>query len=262
VNNPTAEYAAGHTTYLLLPAYNEEEGLEKLLDRLKRIAIAYRLDLRLIIVDDGSTDHTQVVIRSFLDSLPIEIQTFPENRGVAEVFRVGFQRVLACARDDDYCVTMDSDNTQNPYYILDLLGALDAGADIVIASRFAPGGGMRKAPWVRTLLSFGVAYLLRVFVAVPGIKDYSTFFRGLRVSLLRRVFARHGDSTIKGHGFACMARFLILSGELAKDIREVPLTLRYDLKEGGSGMRIWRTMRGYLGILRDHGRWPRPGAGR
>jgi dolichol-phosphate mannosyltransferase len=245
--------------YLLLPAYNEEEGLEKLLDRVKRVGSAYRLDLRLIVVDDGSTDHTEVVIRSFLDTLPIEIAAFPSNRGVAEVFRLGFHRVLEVARDDDYCITMDSDNTQNPYYILDLLAALDAGAEIAIASRFVPGGGMRRAPWFRTLLSYGVAHLLRAFVGLPGVRDYSTFFRGFRVGLLRKVFARHGEATIQGHGFACMARFLIIAGELATAIREVPLILRYDLKEGGSGMRIWRTMRGYVGILRDHGRWPNRG---
>jgi hypothetical protein len=62
--SPDAEYARGRIVYLLLPAYNEEEGLEKLLGRLKRIATAYRLELRVLIVDDGSADHTQVVIRS------------------------------------------------------------------------------------------------------------------------------------------------------------------------------------------------------
>jgi len=258
--SPDAEYARGRTLYLLLPAYNEEEGLEKLLSRLERIATAYRLELRVIIVDDGSTDHTQVVIRSFLDVLPIEVMPFHANRGVAEVFSIGFRRVLECARDHDYCITMDSDNTQNPYYILDLVAALDSGAEIAIASRFAPGGGMRQTPWLRTMLSYGVAYLLRVFVGLPGVKDYSTFFRGFRVGLLRQVFARHGDAAIQGHGFACMARFLILAGQEATDIREVPLILRYDLKEGGSGMRIWRTIRGYLGILRDYGRWPPRGS--
>jgi dolichol-phosphate mannosyltransferase len=260
VASPDAEYARGRIVYLLLPAYNEEEGLEKLLGRLERIATAYRLDLHILIVDDGSTDHTQIVIRSFLDVLSIEVEAFRANRGVAEVFSVGFRRVLESAHDHDYCITMDSDNTQNPYYILDLVTALDSGAEIAIASRFAPGGGMRKAPRLRALLSYGVAYLLRVFVGLPGIKDYSTFFRGYRVGLLRQVFARHGGAAIQGHGFACMARFLILAAEQATDIREVPLILRYDLKEGGSGMRIWRTIRGYLRILRDHGRWPPRGS--
>lgn len=245
--------AEGRRVYVLLPAFNEEEGLEKLLGRLRRISVAYGLDLRPLIVDDGSTDHTQQVIYSFREDLPIEIEHFAKNRGVGEVFLVGFRRVLASARDEDYCVTMDSDNTQNPYYMLDLLRELDAGADIVIASRFAPGGEMRRTPLVRTMLSYGVAFLLKTFVGLPGVQDYSTFYRGFRVGLLRRVFERYGDACIQGHGFACMARFLILSGVLARGIREVPFVLRYDLKEGGSGMRIRKTIVGYLGILRDHG---------
>ena len=242
--------------YVLLPAYNEEEGLEKLLSRLARIANSNQLSLYLCIVNDGSHDHTDQVIDSFRSVLPIHVERFPQNRGVAEVFRVGFRWVLAAALDEDLCVTMDSDNTQNPYYILDLVRELQRGADVVIASRFAPGGSMRGAPLLRSLLSHAVARLLRTFVGLPGVRDYSTFYRGFRVGLLRAVFQRWGESAVQGHGFACMARFLILAGGLAHDIREVPFTLRYDLKEGGSGMRIFKTMRGYLGVLAEHGRWP------
>jgi dolichol-phosphate mannosyltransferase len=115
---------------------------------------------------------------------------------------------------------------------------------------------MRGAPLLRSLLSHAVARLLRTFVGLPGVRDYSTFYRGFRVGLLRAVFARWGEDAVKGHGFACMARFLILAGGMAREIREVPFTLRYDLKEGGSGMRIFRTMRGYVGVLAEHGRWP------
>lgn len=243
-------------TYVLLPAYNEEEGLEKLLARLDRINTAHQLSLCVLIVDDGSRDHTTLVIDSFKDALPIHVERFPENRGVSEVFRVGFRWVLTVAQDGDACITMDSDNTQNPYYILDLLREMNEGADLVIASRFAPGGAMRGAPPIRSLLSHGVAGLLRVFINLPHVRDYSTFYRGFRVELLRKVFARWGDDAIRGHGFACMARFLILAAREAHDVREVPFVLRYDLKEGGSGMRILRTIRGYLGLLVELGSWP------
>jgi dolichol-phosphate mannosyltransferase len=112
---------------------------------------------------------------------------------------------------------------------------------------------------VRTALSYGVAFLLRTFVGLAGVRDYSTFFRGFRVGTLRQAFDRYGDACIQGHGFACMARFLIQVGVLARDVREVPFVLRYDLKEGGSGLRIRKTMKGYLGVLWDHGHWPGKG---
>lgn len=240
--------------YILLPAYNEEEGLEHLLDRIKRIGESLSLKYKVIIVNDGSTDRTALVIRSYSKAMPIETIDFAQNRGIAAVFSAGFKKVSALAGDDDICVTMDSDNTQSPYVMLDMLKVMDVahGADIVIASRFAKGGGMVGAPFVRKILSIGVSHILRNVIALKGVKDYSTFYRSYRVGLIKKAFAKYGDDLIKGHGFSAMARLLIKLGDLTDRIREIPVVLRYDLKEGGSHMRIGSTIKGYLGILWEH----------
>src|SRR5262249_23191470 len=132
--------------HIVLPAYNEEEGLEKLLERIRRIARANAIDYRLLIINDGSRDHTAQVVQSFASDMPIDLVSFATNAGVTEVFRTGFRRVCAEAGDEDICITMDADNTQNPYVILDVLKKLQNGCDLVVASRFEPGGGMVKAP--------------------------------------------------------------------------------------------------------------------
>jgi dolichol-phosphate mannosyltransferase len=244
--------------HIVLPAYNEEEGLEKLLERIRRIARANAIDYRLLIVDDGSRDHTAEVVQSFAIDMPIDLVSFTANAGVTEVFRSGFRRICAEADDDDVCITMDADNTQNPYVILDVLKKLQNGCDLVVASRFEPGGGMVKAPVLRRFLSLGVAWLLRHAIAIEGIRDYSTFYRGYRVKLLKRGFALHGDDLICGEGFSGMADMLIKLCALAGGrVGEVPLVLRYDLKEGGSGMRIFRTIRGYVGVIGRHHRFAR-----
>ena len=244
--------------HIVLPAYNEEEGLEKLLERIRRIARANAIDYRLVIVNDGSRDHTAEVVQSFAIDMPIDLVNFAANAGVTEVFRTGFRRVCDRAADDDICITMDADNTQNPYVMLDVLTKLHSGCDLVVASRFAPGGGMVKAPFVRCMLSLGVAWLLRHAIAIDAVKDYSTFYRGYRVKLLKRGFAIYGDDLIHGEGFSGMADMLIkLCGLAGGGVGEVPLVLRYDLKEGGSGMRIFRTIRGYIGVIARHHRFAR-----
>lgn len=253
MSEPKSDTEAQRKVFVVLPAYNEQEGLEKLLARLRMIRDVFQLDIRVLVVDDGSRDHTVDVVRCFRDALPVELHSFERNRGVVEVFRHAFGRVIADGRDHDYCVTLDGDNTHNPFYLLDLVRALDHGADVVIASRFAPGGRMIGAPFVRNLLSLCVAALLRQVVALPGVRDYSTFYRGYRVSVLRQAAERWGDDAFRGEGFSCMARFLILLGQLTPRIVEVPFVLRYDLKEGGSGMRVFRTIRGYLAILWEFG---------
>ncbi len=239
---------------MLLPAYNEEEGLEHLLDRIKRITGAFSIPYKIIIVNDGSKDHTESVIRSYSNAMPIEIINFEKNMGIEKVFKVGFRKVCGEAKDDDICVTMDSDNTQNPYVMLDMLKAMKGpdGPDIVIASRFEKGGAMVGAPFVREVLSIAVSHILRNLIRLRNVKDYSTFYRAYRVAIIKKGFAKYGDDLIKGHGFSAMARLLIKLGEITDRIVEVPFILRYDLKEGGTGMKIGSTIMGYLGLIFEY----------
>ena len=241
--------------YILLPAYNEEEGLEKLLERIKRIGRSYSLEYQVLIVNDGSSDHTAEVVKSYADDMPIELVNFESNKGITEVFRTGFKRVSETGGEEDICITMDADNTQNPYVMLDIFRKISQGFEVVIASRFEEGGGVVKAPWFRMLLSLGVAWLLKKLVPIPGVQDYSTFYRGYKVGILKKALVLHGDSLLEGHGFSGMADLLIKISKLTDKIGEVPLVLRYDLKEGGSGMRIFRTIRGYLLLIRKHNRF-------
>ena len=237
--------------FILLPAYNEEEGLEKLLDRIRRIMEAFSIQYKLIIVNDGSVDHTSYVIQSYSKIMPIELIDFKPNRGITEVFRVGFKRVCAVGKDDDICITMDSDNTQNPYVMLDIIKKLDESADVVIASRFKEGGKMIGAPKMRKFMSTMVAYMLKKLMPMHGVRDYSTFYRGYRVKVMKKAFAIYGDNWIEGQGFSGVASLLIKLRKVTEKFDEVPFTLRYDLKEGGSGMNIFKTVKGYLTIFWD-----------
>lgn len=234
--------------FIVLPAYNEEEGLEKLLIRISRVMNACGNSYRLVIINDGSTDHTVEVIDSFSE-LPITLVNFEKNEGIREVFRTGFRLVCEQAHDNDICITLDSDNTQSPYTMFDILAKLNEGSDVVIASRFEPGGRMVGAPLLRRFLSVGVAWLLRNIFALPNVKDYSTFFRGYRLETIKRGLAKFGDDLIEGHGFSAMANLLIKLGQITEKFAEVPLVLRYDLKEGGSGMHTLKTIRGYVAII-------------
>lgn len=238
--------------YVLLPAYNEEEGIETLLTRLARLQSVLQEKLRIVVVNDGSFDHTIKVVESFRGVLDHHLISFEQNRGVTEVFRAGFAFILKEGKDDDVVVTMDSDNTQNPFVILDIVKKIHEGADIVIGSRFTEHGCMVGAPPLRAGLSLGVAFLVRTIVRLPGVKDYSCFYRGVRLGLLRQAAQHYGDYLIQGHGFSAMARLLILLGNFTDKFAEVPLRLRYDLKEGGSKMKLLKTMQGYLVLLSDH----------
>lgn len=235
--------------YIILPAYNEEEGIEKLLERFKRITATFIPSYKVIIVNDGSRDHTLPVIECFKRELNIDVISFPQNKGIVDVFLAGFKKVCAEGADEDICITMDSDNTQSPFILMDIINQINAGNDIVIASRFAKGGKMIGVPWVRYVLSFGVSIIMGNIAKIPGVTDYSTFYRGMRVRVLKEGLKKYGDRLIEGKGFSGMGSLLVKLHPFANNIVEVPLVLRYDLKGGQSGMRIFKSIMGYLTLF-------------
>ena len=245
--------------YIVLPAYNEEEGIEVLLSRIDRITRSFDVEYQMIVVNDGSEDHTELVVRSFMDVLSVELINLTANSGIQKVFETAFNHVLDVADDNDVCISMDSDNTQNPYVIMDLLEKINTGSDVVVASRFAPGGQTVGAPILRRLLSRAVSILMDRIFGIQNIKDYSSFYRAYRVRTIREVWRKFGNGALEGEGFAAMAGLLVKLGSMGFEMAEVPLVLRYDLKEGGSKIRIFRSIKGYLRIIYNHWKMPLDG---
>jgi len=237
--------------HILMPAYNEEEGLEKLLGRIQLAMRHLKEDYHVYIVNDGSVDRTREVVECFQELIPITLHNFERNQGVTMVFRKGFELVLDKASDDEMIVTLDSDNTQTPFVILDFYKKFHEGSDIVIASRFARGAAVVGVPWFRNILSNGVAFLLQTLFPIQGVRDYSTFYRAYRAGLVRKGREKYGEELLAGDGFSSMAGFLLKLCFLdGIKVKEVPIQLRYDLKEGGSNIRIFRTIKGYLKMIR------------
>jgi len=239
--------------FVLLPAYNEEQGIRQVLTRIKQIAEATKEPFRVIVVDDGSADKTSEYPRSFSDQLDLKLIVFPENRGVAEVFRIGFRYICDESADpaNDICIVLDSDNTQDPRVMVDLIKKIREGDDLVIASRFKSPGRMVGCSLMRHLYSVGLSILMQLIVGLPGVKDYSMFYRAYRVSLLKKGFSRYEDRLVEGKGFSVMGGCLIKLSNLTNRISEVPLTLRYGKKRGASGINVLKTIRGYMELIRE-----------
>jgi dolichol-phosphate mannosyltransferase len=238
--------------YVLFPTYNEELGIGRTLKVVKELEGSLPAALRVVVVDDGSHDKTSEVASEYLDELNLKIKKFPENKGVTEVLKAGFHYIVNDSKspETDVCVVLDADNTQDPVVMLEMLSKINAGEDIVIASRFKGNGGMIGCPLFRVTLSFGVSWIMRCLARVPNVKDYSIFYRAYRVSLMKEAFERFDEADLfYGRGFAVMPNYLIKLGMLSKKIAEVPCILRYDLKEGASGIKIFKTIYGYFQIM-------------
>ncbi len=238
----------GVRTVLAIPAYNEEQALPPLLAR----AAAVSAFDQVLVVDDGSADDTVGAASRFVGPPPVTVVRHGRNRGLGAAMRTAIQHLAKSdLHDDDVIVTMDGDNTHDPALVPDMRAALAAGTDVVVASRYAPGGREYGLSWHRRLLSRGASTLLRQLRPVPGVRDYSCGYRAYRLGMLRRALDRYGpDGLIVTDGFACMAELLLRLHALGARCTEVPMELHYERKGGPSKMRVARTVGGYLQLLR------------
>lgn len=242
------------TLWIALPAYNEERSLPALLERyvtLRPVIEGRGAKLRVLVVDDGSTDGTIAAANRFKDRLDVEVIPHGVNRNLGAALRTGLTGALDRSSDEDVIGTMDADNTHDPSLFPAMWDVMEREkADVVIASRYAPGGREVGLTKLRSVLSRGASFLLTAVTPVSGARDYTCGFRLYRASTLRRAARAWGDRLIEEAGFTCMAEILLKLGRGGAVVREHPLVLRYDLKEGASKMKVLRTITRYFAMAR------------
>lgn len=242
-----AERDSRRSVSVVLPAYNEGRSLGGLLEELRSVVAAGRYVYEIVVVDDGSTDDTVEVARSFADVLPLRLILHEVNQGYGAAIRTG---LLASIAKADFVVTMDADNSHPAGLIPALVDRAEDGFDLVIASRFQPGGAEVGVPLLRRFLSHGAGFLFRIVSRVGGVRDYTCGFRLYRRHLLRRMIHRYGEKgLVRRSGFACGFELLLKARDNCARVSEVPLVLRYDKKLSTSKMQIRSTIRSYLHMV-------------
>jgi dolichol-phosphate mannosyltransferase len=244
------------TVFIVLPAFEEADNLPALLAALAALRASLEHPIQVVLVDDGSRDGTAEVARRWARELPLTIIRHARNLGLGRTLADGIAHALRDADDRDAIVTMDADDTHPPAVIPALLAALDGGADVAIASRYAAGARLHGVPRRRRLLSRAAARLVRLVAPLPA-RDVTCGFRAYRAGALRRAAAPSGI-LVHAAGFACMLDLLLALHAAGAAMAEVPIDLRYDRKRGASKLRVARTVAETLRVLRTHRRTPRP----
>jgi dolichol-phosphate mannosyltransferase len=165
--------------------------------------------------------------------------------------RDGIEHLAKAAADDDLIVTLDCDDTHEPKYLPAALKKIREGYDVVILSRYCPGGGEAGLSPVKAVLSRGAGFFLGVFFPIPGVREFSCGYRVHRASILKRAVERFGRDFIRlPHlGFVVTPEILIRLRMLGARIAESPFTLRYDQKPTKSKNKSLKTIQGYFALL-------------
>lgn len=237
--------------YILLPAYNEESALEPMMEKIERVMRELHSAYRVVVVNDGSHDGTASVLKELSENYLIDVITHKYNRGLGETARDGFEHIAEVASSGDIIVRMDCDDTHDPQYIPAMVAKLKEGYEVVVASRYAPGGGQIGVDWYRRTISRIANLLLKIIFPIPGVKEYTCGFRAYRASLIQDAIEIFENRFIdlKGMGFTGTVEKMIKCKMMGARVAEVPFVLRYDQKMSTSKVVTSITTLGYFLLI-------------
>ena len=201
---------------LVVPTYQEADNIERFL----RAARAALPDARVIVCDDGGSDGTGAIADRVGRELGnVEVLHRPSKQGLGNAYRHGFR--VALDGGADIVVQMDADFSHPHAMLPAMVGRLRAGADVVIGSRYVPGGGTPDWPVHRRLLSKGGNRYARRLLHL-AVRDATSGLRGYRAGMLQEIGV--GSTQANGYGFMLETiRRLTASGAR---VEEVPLLFR------------------------------------
>ncbi|MBN2054512.1 glycosyltransferase family 2 protein [bacterium] len=230
--------------YAVIPAYDERPSISLTINALLHEG---GVAMQPIVVDDGSRDGTSQILDELAADGTILLIRHTRNRGVGAAFLSGFQLALQKATDQDIVMVLEADGTSDPSLLPEMIEMIETDrADVVIASRFIPGGCMCNFPFLRVILSRACNLLLRKAAKVPGVRDYTNFYRAYRPATLRRALAgltRHPED------FSFNAYLLVKAASFAR-IRELPFRYDYSRKKSSSKLKLGSNFLSYLTLLR------------
>lgn len=200
-------------TLVVIPTYNEREALPGTLERLRRA----QPDVDVLIADDGSPDGTGAWAGARAAEDPaVHVLHRTAKEGLGPAYLAGFAWGLE--RGYDVLVEMDADASHRPEQLGRLLGAVDAGADLAIGSRWVKGGRVHDWPLRRLFLSRGANIYTRVAMGL-AVNDATAGFRAFRSELLARLLTEE----IASHGYCFQVDMTRRSADRGARIVEVPI---------------------------------------
>jgi len=220
-----------------LPTYNERENLPRMIEALHGVL---RDGDRVLVIDDSSPDGTGELADRLAETHDfVDVLHREEKEGLGRAYIAGFERVLET--DAELVLEMDCDFSHDPADVPRLIEAAEAGADLVLGSRYVAGGGTRNWGIVRRLISRGGSVYTAVFLHM-GVKDPTGGFKCFRRGVLERLDLK--GITPRGYAFQIETTWRVK--QLGFGVVEIPITF-VDREVGQSKMSrsvvleaIWR----------------------
>jgi dolichol-phosphate mannosyltransferase len=217
------------SVWLVIPTYNEAENLPNIV-RAATAALEQGApdDHRILVVDDNSPDGTGALADRLAAEYDwVEVLHRPAKSGLGQAYLAGFARALESGAQ--LVIEMDADFSHDPAYLPQLLAAAE-DADLVLGSRYVPGGGVRDWGLLRRLISRGGGLYARTVLRVD-VRDLTGGFKCIRRDVLEAIDLP--SVRAQGYGFQIEVTYrAVLAGFR---VREIPIVFM-DRAVGSSKM--------------------------
>ncbi|MGO4104898.1 polyprenol monophosphomannose synthase [Leifsonia sp. YAF41] len=200
-------------TLVIIPTFNEIDNLEPIVSRVR----ANVADAEVLIVDDSSPDGTGILADTLAAQDPrVHVLHRSAKNGLGAAYLEGF--TWALSRGYETLVQMDADGSHLPEQLPSLLAA-SAGADVVMGSRWVPGGHIVNWPWHRRMLSQGGSTYSRILLRLQQ-RDVTGGYRIYTAHALERMRL----SSVESHGYCFQIDMLLHAVRAGLTVVEVPIT--------------------------------------
>lgn len=204
-------------TWVVIPTYDEAQNVERMLAALLEVFDASGIDGHVLVVDDGSPDGTADLVDAVAARDPrVRVLRRTAKEGIGPAYRAGFRVALDAGAQR--IAEMDCDFSHDPRALPALLAAAD-DADLVLGSRYVPGGGVVRWGLVRRAISRGGCMYARLVLGIP-VHDLTGGFKVFRREVLEAIPLE--EVSAAGYGFQVEMTYRALL--LGFRVREVPIT--------------------------------------
>jgi len=239
--NPTSDPSAGPTPprgVVLLPTYNERENLEPIVAAIH----SAQPQLDILVIDDASPDGTGEIADALAAGDPrVQVLHRAGKQGLGRAYLDAFAHVLKGGAYT-HLIQMDADFSHDPGHLGAILSAAAQGADVVIGSRYVPGGRTVGWSWHRRALSIAGGTYARTVLGV-SVRDLTAGFVCYRREVLEALDLEGIEAS--GYGFQIEMKFRCARQGFA--IREVPIA--FPDRQRGSSKMSFRIMAEALGLV-------------
>ena len=211
---------------LCLPTYNERENLEAMIDALGGVLDTAR-DV-VLVIDDGSPDGTgEIADRLATEHAWVSVLHRPAKEGIGPAYIAGFRWALAEAAE--LVLEMDCDFSHDPADVPRLIEAAE-DADLVLGSRYAPGGGTANWGLLRRIVSRGGCLYAQVILGLR-VRDLTGGFKCFRRAALEAIDL----DALAAHGYAFQIETTYRISRAGLRVHEIPITF-IERRAGASKM--------------------------